>query len=100
MAVNHLQKRESGGFCCNSIADQSHRVGNAAADRPKHPGARPDHAFQHFTAAQSLSTILRALVSHVTSPCGPNGSLWRRYTGDSAVSGFIPKKYTQELSVS
>src|SRR6266849_2219050 len=78
MAIAHLQKRESSGFGGNSIADQPHRVGNAAADGPEHPGTRPDHAFQHFTAAQSLSTIVKALFSHVTSPCGPNGSKWSR----------------------
>src|ERR1700686_1547322 len=40
-------------------ADQFHRVRHAAADGPEPPGPRPDHAFQHLPAAQSLSTILK-----------------------------------------
>ena len=51
VAVAHLQKRESSGFGGKRVADQSDRVGNAAADGPEHPGSRPDHAFQHITAA-------------------------------------------------
>src|ERR1700722_16944377 len=66
MAIAHLQEREALGLRCKRIADQPHRVGDAAAHGPKHPGTRPDHAFQHFPAAQSPSTILKAFFGHVS----------------------------------
>jgi hypothetical protein len=74
MAIAHLQQREADGLCGKRIADQPPRVGNATAYGPKHPDTRPDHAFQHFPAAQSLSAIVKALFDHVTLPVGPNGT--------------------------
>src|SRR6476661_194780 len=68
MTIAHLQEHESSGFCGKRVADQSHGVRHATTDAPQHAGTRPDHAFQHLAAAQSLSRILKALLSHVTSP--------------------------------
>src|ERR1700722_2946064 len=70
VTVAHLQEGEAGGLSGSRFADQADGMRNATIDRPKHPGSRPDHAFQHFPAAYSLPMIVKAFLSHINSPCG------------------------------
>jgi len=95
----HLQKREARGLGGKRIADQPHRVGNAAADSPKAPRYPPRPCISSTSRRPNpcpRSSKPFLAMSH--SPCGPNGTKMAPNCAakqeTSASSSFISQKYT------